>query len=97
VLADRAGADVLNEIANDPEVYIRFEKSHADLPHGLLDVLLRQYAAAPELLEDSFQLFRQIFEHDRQPSLHAFGTFVPECMRHGTQPSPDLRRDSPSP
>ena len=47
--------DILDEVLDDAEVHVGLEKGHPDLLHGVLDVLLVEPPAAPELLEDAVE------------------------------------------
>ena len=63
VPADRLGPDALDEGPDDLEVDVRLEERHAHLAEGFLDVVLRQPAAAAELVEDGLQSRAQRFKH----------------------------------
>ena len=58
VLANRALLDGLDELLDDLEVDVGFEKCHAHLAHRLIDVILRQLAMAAELLEGCLKSVR---------------------------------------
>ncbi len=63
VLPHRLVLDAVDEGADDLEVDVGFEQRHANLAERLLDVLLRQPAAAAQLVEDGLQSRTQGIEH----------------------------------
>ena len=54
-LADCAFLDRLDEVLDDLEIDIGFEERHADFPHRLVDIVLRQLAMTAQLLERLLQ------------------------------------------
>src|SRR6059036_2626756 len=55
ILADRPHPHPLDELADDLEVDVRLQESHANLAQGFLDVLLGEASAASETVEDGLQ------------------------------------------
>ena len=51
VLSHRLLLDFSDELFDNLEVDVRFEQRQLDLPHGVVDVRLRQYALAAQLLK----------------------------------------------
>ena len=68
VLRQRPLAYLPDERPRHPEVHVRFQQRHADLPQRRVNVALRQPALVPKPVEDSVQLFRQRLKHGRPPS-----------------------------
>ena len=51
VLSHRLLLDFSDELFDNLEVDVRFEQRQLDLPHGVVDVRLRQYALAAQFLK----------------------------------------------
>src|SRR5260370_38348730 len=62
--AGRLGARAVDEGAHDLERDVRLEQRAPDLAHRGVDVLLRQRAAAGQLVQYAGELFRKALEHD---------------------------------
>ena len=65
VLTDRPFFHAVDEGADHLEVDVRLQERHADFAERLLDVLLRQSAAAAELVEDGLQSGTKRVEHGK--------------------------------
>ena len=60
--ADAAFGDLFDEIIHHQVVHVGFQQGHADLAHGVLDVLLGQLAFPGELFKGVLQLFGKPFK-----------------------------------
>ena len=63
------GADVLDQLADDVEVYVGFEHRHADFAQGFLNVFFGQRALAAEVLEGALEFVCKVFKHRSNSSV----------------------------
>jgi len=61
--ADGALFDAAHEILDDWQSDIGFQERHAYLTHRGLDIFFRQFADAPQSIEDALKPVSQLFEH----------------------------------
>jgi hypothetical protein len=61
--ADRFFLDVLEELAGELEIHVRFEQHPADFAEAFLDVGLVENSATAEPGEYAFQILGQLLEH----------------------------------
>ena len=86
VLRQRPLAYLPDKRPRHPEVYIRLEQRHANLPQRRVNVALSQPPLVPKPVEDSVQLFRQRLEHGGPSSEARYIRETMVLLYHTTTP-----------
>jgi hypothetical protein len=73
VLSERLAFYVLDKVAHDADIDVRFEQRQAHLTERFLDIALGDSPLSLELLEDAFETVAEGIEHRSEPVCRGSG------------------------
>src|SRR6266568_1492579 len=93
--ANGLGANVLDELAGNVEVYVGFEQGYANFAEGFADVFFRERALAAQCFEGPLQFFCEVLKHRSDSSLQGSGVRDQGTGNREQLLTPGLSADNP--